>query len=878
MVREGGQVFDERYELGEVLGSGGTGTVHRAWDRVLARPVAIKMLHAGAGGDDTHRARLRAEARLAGALQHPGIAQVFDYGEDTSTTPTTPYIVMQYVEGVPLSQVLRDSRTLPPEQVMSIVAQIAAALDVAHGAGIVHRDLKPGNILITPEGRPVLVDFGIARSASLEPLTLTGTIVGTVDYISPEQTAGRSATALSDIYALGMVAYESLTGLRPFRRENQVATAIAHLNDEAPALGDDVPVEVRDLVTAMIAKDPDARPATAADVATLAAIASGQPVDPEATVAVALPAVRPSAGRQATGSVPVAERPWGSRRRYGAAAAALVALVSVFAFVAARPAPTAVPGVVGLRAAAAERALDRAGLDVRRASVDGPAPAGRVLAQSPAAGKQVSDGAIVTITVASGQVEFAPGPILGLDFDEASSRLAKLGLVARRRDVPRQRGVGTVVAADRSGLLSTGSVVTLSVAVAPLAGPAPTSTTTRSSQPRRHRTRAATHTALAGSRPRRQREAQGQEEVAATPRVRRGSVAAMERAPTIVIVDDAAEVRVLVMARLRLSGLFDVLGEGANGSDAVALAERHRPRLLLLDVSMPETDGLQALPRILEVSPDTRVVLYSGFEEQGLAEKAQELGAAAFIEKSAPVEVLVDRLLDVAAPAAERRTSALPARGEVDDPVVKAALDPGVLEEHLERFREVFEEAAIGMATMTLTGRVVRGNAALASLVQHPVADLVGTYYGDLTDGAEDTVDAALDDVRLRPARRRPVRARAGGRNRSSPAQGDARARPGLQRPGPLPVPAGPGRDLGTSDGRGAPQERGALPSPRRSSRGLRDLHAGPDRARHELEQRRPAQQGLHRRRDHRPALRDLLPGGRPGPQASRVRARGRAA
>ncbi len=299
MVREGGQVFDERYELGEVLGSGGTGTVHRAWDRVLARPVAIKMLHAGAGGDDTHRARLRARGAAGGCAAASRIAQIFlDYGEDTSATPTTPYIVMQYVEGVPLSQVLRDSRTLPPEQVMSMVAQIAAALDVAHGAGIVHRDLKPGNILITPEGRPVLVDFGIARSASLEPLTLTGTIVGTVDYISPEQTAGRSATALSDIYALGMVAYESLTGLRPFRRENQVATAIAHLNDEAPALGDDVPAEVRDLVTAMIAKDPDARPATAAEVATLAAIASGQPVDPEATVAVALPVVRPSAGRR----------------------------------------------------------------------------------------------------------------------------------------------------------------------------------------------------------------------------------------------------------------------------------------------------------------------------------------------------------------------------------------------------------------------------------------------------------------------------------------------------------------------------------------------------------------------------------------------------
>ncbi len=217
----------------------------------------------------------------------------------------------------------------------------------------------------------------------------------------------------------------------------------------------------------------------------------------------------------------------------------------------------------------------------------------------------------------------------------------------------------------------------------------------------------------------------------------------MQSAPTIVIVDDAAELRALVRARLRLSGLFDVVGEGANGEDAVALAEQHRPRLMLLDVSMPETDGLEALPRVLAASPGTRVVLYSGFEEQGLVEKAQELGAATFIKKSAPAEEFIDRLLDVAEPVAERRTSSLAAEA--------AALDAVVLEEHLERFREVFDEAAIGMATMTLTGRIVRGNGALASLVRRSVADLVGCFYGDLTDGAEVAVRAALNDVRLQP-------------------------------------------------------------------------------------------------------------------------------
>ena len=211
--------------------------------------------------------------------------------------------------------------------------------------------------------------------------------------------------------------------------------------------------------------------------------------------------------------------------------------------------------------------------------------------------------------------------------------------------------------------------------------------------------------------------------------------------PTVVVVDDAADVRLLMKTRLRVSGAFRVVGEGADGAQAVALAEQHEPALMLLDVSMPGVDGLQALPEVLKVSPSTRVVMFSGFEEHGLAERARALGAADFIEKSVPVDALLARLLELL----ERPTAA---RRQGSGAVV--SVDQEVLDEHLERFREVFEEAAIGMATMTLTGRVVRANRALAGLVGVAADDLVGTFYGDLTDEEGQRVTEALEDIQSR--------------------------------------------------------------------------------------------------------------------------------
>jgi len=485
-------LFDERYELGGVLGSGGTGTVHRAVDRLLDRPVAIKLLRTGALDDDVQRARLRAEARLAGALHHPGIARVYDYGEaqhpqaggpaTVGAGGPTPYIVMELVDGVPLSTVLRERRRLPALEVMTLVALVAEALAAAHRAGIVHRDLKPGNLLVRPDGRPVLLDFGIARSDDLEPMTLTGTIVGTVDYISPEQTRGGRASSRSDVYALGMVAYEALSGRRPFRRESQVATALAHLHDEVPPLEDDVPPAVAELVLQMVAKEPGDRPADAGEVAARAAALAGLPGEQPAAdawertspVVLPLPLARPARPRAA--ALVATAAPWVRSRRTYAGTAALAVVVALSFLVSARDphaAAVRLPDLRGMRVAQAVAALATRDLDdVRRHVVDDPAaPRGTVLDQSPRPGAQASPGTRVVLDVASGTGRVTPRQLLGRRYAAAARRVVAAGLLPMRTEVTRAHGAGTVVAVGTRGERPLGSAVTLTVAVAPAAAP-----------------------------------------------------------------------------------------------------------------------------------------------------------------------------------------------------------------------------------------------------------------------------------------------------------------------------------------------------------------------------------------------------------------------
>ena len=260
-------VLDGRYELIERIASGGMGEVWRGVDQILGRPVAIKLLAAAHASDEQFRARFRAEARYAAALSHPGIARVFDYGE---TSPLGgPYLVMELVNGEPLSTILEREGRLPADVTMDIVAQAARALDVAHQAGIVHRDIKPGNLLITADGTTKITDFGIAKArASLDAnLTATGIVMGTALYVSPEQATGATVTGASDIYSLGVVAFECLAGQPPFIAEQPLAIAIMHKHDPVPPLPADVPRPVADLVFAMLAKDPADRPDSARHVA-----------------------------------------------------------------------------------------------------------------------------------------------------------------------------------------------------------------------------------------------------------------------------------------------------------------------------------------------------------------------------------------------------------------------------------------------------------------------------------------------------------------------------------------------------------------------------------------------------------------------------------
>ncbi|MDQ0577383.1 protein kinase domain-containing protein [Agromyces albus] len=258
-----GLTFGGRYELQSRIAIGGMGEVWQATDLVIGRQVAIKILKDEYLGDPGFLERFRAEARHAALVNHEGIANVFDYGEEDGSA----YLVMELVPGEALSTVLEREHVLSTDKVLDIVAQTAAALQAAHAAGLVHRDIKPGNLLITPDGRVKITDFGIARIADQVPLTATGQVMGTVQYLSPEQASGHPASPTTDIYSLGIVAYEALAGRRPFTGESQVAIAMAQINETPPDLPVTVSEPVRNLVYACIAKNPADRPQSAAHLA-----------------------------------------------------------------------------------------------------------------------------------------------------------------------------------------------------------------------------------------------------------------------------------------------------------------------------------------------------------------------------------------------------------------------------------------------------------------------------------------------------------------------------------------------------------------------------------------------------------------------------------
>lgn len=471
-----GELLNDRYELGDVVGSGGMGAVYRATDTRLGRTVAVKILRGGPLTDDVARARMRSEASLAASINHPGVAQVYDYEEDQSAHGGLTFIVMEFIEGHSLAQLLRERGPMPADQVLSVVVQVAEGLQAAHDAGIVHRDLKPANIMLTPKGRTVLVDFGIARSATSEPLTSTGAMVGTAEYMSPEQSSGRSATPQSDLYALGVVAFHCLTGESPFRRESHIATALAHVQDDLPNVGPEVPAEAMRLVASLTAKNPSDRPTSAGAVALEAAgIGAAGVIDLPPTFE--MPVGEPTTV-EPTRIAAVAAAP----RRRTALYAGVSAAVLVLAFLGWQTMgssdPSVVPNVVGMSATDAKAMLRGADMAATASTVDvAGAPAGQVVKQAPKAGATEPDGEPVELTIASGKVTVAADSIIGLTYAKASATLEKLGLQVSRKDVTQSEGAGKVVALDKSGSLPDHSAITLSVAVAPAPVTAPAQST-----------------------------------------------------------------------------------------------------------------------------------------------------------------------------------------------------------------------------------------------------------------------------------------------------------------------------------------------------------------------------------------------------------------
>ncbi len=260
------RVFSERYELIHLIARGGMAEVYRAHDRLLDRPVALKVLFPELSIDRSFVERFRREAQAAANLSHPNIVPVFDWGEDSGTY----FIVMEFVDGRPLSSILKTAGSLSAERTADVGSHVAAALGYAHKHGVIHRDVKPGNVLITDEGQVKVTDFGIARAINTEEsLTQTGAVMGTATYFSPEQAEGIGVDSRSDIYSLGVVLFEMVTGRPPFLGDTPVAVASKHVRDHPPApreLNPAIPPTFEAIILKAMAKDPAHRYRTAEEL------------------------------------------------------------------------------------------------------------------------------------------------------------------------------------------------------------------------------------------------------------------------------------------------------------------------------------------------------------------------------------------------------------------------------------------------------------------------------------------------------------------------------------------------------------------------------------------------------------------------------------
>jgi len=476
VVDDAPRILAGRYEVGELIGRGGMAEVHIGHDNRLGRTVAIKILRSDLARDPSFQARFRREAQAAAALNHPAIVAVYDTGEDLLTDPATgaashvPFIVMEYVEGHTVRDILQGGNAVPIPEAVEITQGVLAALDYSHRAGIVHRDIKPANVMLTPTGAVKVMDFGIARALADSAATMTQTqaVIGTAQYLSPEQARGESVDARSDIYSTGCLLFELLTGRPPFQGDSPVSVAYQHVRENAPApssIASDVP-EVLDRVTAKaLAKDREQRYSTAAEFrADLDAAMRGGAVSAAAVpVAAATQVFSPLEAGAATqvmtqpmpqGPVTAATPAWAPATDpaeadeeeprshkaliwtlVGVAAAAVVAIILVLALGGDKTPPVTtvtMPGVTGMTQKAAKTELVKAGITSEptistKASTE--VPEGQVISSNPTEGATLQPTDPVTLVISGGPSSVTVEDVSGLSQEQAVQQLTEQGLV-----------------------------------------------------------------------------------------------------------------------------------------------------------------------------------------------------------------------------------------------------------------------------------------------------------------------------------------------------------------------------------------------------------------------------------------------------------------
>jgi serine/threonine-protein kinase len=485
------RLLSERYELGETLGYGGMSEVHRGRDVRLDRDVAVKVLRADLARDPQFQHRFRREAQNAAALNHPAIVAVYDTGETASEYGPLPYIVMEFVDGRTLRDIVKTEGPMGEQRAMETMADVCAALDFSHRNGIIHRDVKPANVMITTAGAVKVMDFGIARAlADGQGVTQTAAVIGTAQYLSPEQARGEQVDARSDVYAAGCVLYELITGDPPFTGDSPVAVAYQHVREDPipPShQNPDVSAAVDAIVLKAMSKNPANRYQSAAEMRSdLIRVLSGQRqlapmvmTDADRTLMLdsgPTVAIRSSRYRPEPGGGPPDERRsgrgiWVLTTVVVAALVALLLLLFTDLF-GGGPKPVALPNVVGQPVVPAEQTLNAAGFQTERRPVEStPEDLDRVVAMNPSG--EAIPGATIRLDVGAGPAEAEVPNLLGLDRAQAQASLQQVGLVLspdqRQQVVQDDNDIGRVIVQDPPAgqRLTKGKSVIITVGVPP---------------------------------------------------------------------------------------------------------------------------------------------------------------------------------------------------------------------------------------------------------------------------------------------------------------------------------------------------------------------------------------------------------------------------